>query len=265
MTKVKGLPKNKQATKTSDNTTSAFMRTGSNYSKVDQNTGAEVIDIRSLMQAVDELVNQNKLAAKLDSFIANNATALNQATHIFPEFGAKDFFAQLIKLFKVITVGKIDRGLPEQIQMALRDCAHIFLQTKEAPWQLILLPMISHGKFVTISCYLKDTDFLPPDDDGIQVTYKKFIIDFEHDIYEQVRIEGVYSQEHVNKLQLEIKTAYSMPESKENPLKELFNKEAAASNICGTIAFSKLTGQEENPFGLIAQHYCLSKVTAMVL
>ncbi len=262
MTKVKDLPKNKQPSKSSNN---AFTRTGSHYSKADQNSGAEIIDIRSLMQAVDELVNQNKLASKLDSFIANNATALKQAGHVFPEFAGNNFFPQLIKLFKLITVGKIDRALPEQIQMALRDCAHIFLQTIEAPWQLILLPVLSRGKFITVSCYLKDTDFLPPDDDRIQVTYKKFIIEFEHDLYEQMRIEGVYSQEHVNKLQLEIKTHYLIPETKENPIRELFKKEAAASNICGTIAFSKLTGQEEKPFGSIAQHYCLSKVTAMAL
>jgi len=264
MTKLKDLPKNKQPAKLRGNK-SAFTRTGSNYSKVDQNSRAEIIDIRSLMQAVDELVNQNKLASRLDSFIAKDANAFKQASNVFPEFAANNFFPQLIKLFKLITVGKIDRALPEQIQMALRDCAHIFLQTVEAPWQLILLPMISHGKFVTISCYLKDTDYLPPDDDRIQVTYKKFIIEFEHDLYEHMRIEGVYSQEHVNKLQLEIKTPYSIPETKENPIRELFKKETAASNICGTMSFSKLTGLEEKPFGPIAQHYCLSKVIAMAL
>jgi hypothetical protein len=258
MTKLKSLPKNKHV-KTSKEK-AAFVRSGNGYFRAEPNTSAEVIDIRSLMQAVDELINQNKLASRLNMYIKNDASALKQALHVFPEFGSGDFFIHFIRVFKCITVGKIDTNLPEPLQIALRECAHVFLQTACAPWQLVLLPVVYQGRFLTISCYIKDTDFLPPDEDGNQFLYKKFIIEFEYDHYDQIIIEGIYSQECLNKLQLMVKTGYPVSEAKENQIRELFKKESADGNICGGISFAKLTGNEENPFGLIAQHYCLSKI-----
>lgn len=263
MTEFKNSSRNKRPKGGKDKFTS--VKSGDNYSRDNTYISAEVADIRSLMQAVNELLNQNKLASRLNASIANNSSALKQAHITFPEFGSQTFFAQLIKLFKCIMIGKIDGALPEQIQIALRNCAHIFLQTIEAPWQLVLIPVIHQDKFLTVSCYLKDTDFLPPTEEDGQITYKRLLIEFEHDRYQKVLIEGMYSQECVNKLHLVIKTVYPIPEAKENQIRELFKKISEASNLCGGISFLKLTGDESNPFSLIARHYCLSKIASLEL